>query len=324
MEWLSGMLDGARGLIAATLTLLGAGAASEAPWLQGYAEAEYVRLAAPAAGRVVSLGVSRGDTVRAGDVVFSLDAAAERAARDEAAARLEQAEAQLENLRKGRRTPEIEAIQAQKDQAEADLSLATINLRRQEQLFTSRVIARERLDAARAAYERDRARVAELESQLEVGRLAARDDEIRAAESLADAARAARAAAQWRLDQREISSPVAALVTDTLYRLGEQVPAGSPVVELLPPENIKVRFFVPEPILGRVRLGDAVALRCDGCASGLSARITYIAPTAEFTPPVIFSRDSRDKLVYRVEAKPADRPDRLHPGQPLDVRLVPP
>jgi HlyD family secretion protein len=115
---------------------------------------------------------------------------------------------------------------------------------------------------------------------------------------------------------------VGGTVTDTLFARGEWVPAGAPVVSLLPPANVKVRFFVPEPRLGGVKVGQKVSLACDGCPAAVAATITYIAPQAEFTPPVIYSKENRAKLVFLVEAKPAAADaSKLHPGQPVDVTL---
>jgi HlyD family secretion protein len=115
---------------------------------------------------------------------------------------------------------------------------------------------------------------------------------------------------------------VAGVVTDTLFVKGEWVPAGSPVVAILPPANVKVRFFVPEPKLGAVKVGQKVSVACDACGNPLEATVSFVAPQAEFTPPVIYSKDSRAKLVFLVEARP-DPADaaRLHPGQPVDVTL---
>jgi HlyD family secretion protein len=100
------------------------------------------------------------------------------------------------------------------------------------------------------------------------------------------------------------------------------VPAGSPVASLLPPANRKLRFYVPEPLLGCLKVGQAVSVACDGCAAAIAATITFIVDRAEFTPPVLYSKDNRAKLVYLVEARPtvADAA-RLNPGQPVDVTL---
>ena len=139
--------------------------------------------------------------------------------------------------------------------------------------------------------------------------------------SRVSAARAALDQADWRLKQKEVAAPAAGLIFDTLYRAGEWVPAGRPVVRLLPPENVKVRFFVPETEIGRLALGQEVVLHCDGCAADVPAKVIYVSTEAEYTPPVIYSNENRSKLVFMVEARPdaADAP-RLKPGLPLDVR----
>jgi HlyD family secretion protein len=292
--------------------------------LQGYAEGEYVRVASPSAGQLQRLAVKRGDRVKAGDPLFALEQANEAAARREAADRLARAQAQLENLRKAKRPTEIEAVRAELDQAEAALKLAEANLKRQEELFRENFISRERLDDGRTAVARDRARVAEARAQLATAHLPARTDEIRAAEAEVAAARAALDQANWRLEQKAQRAPQDALVQDTLFVLGEWVPAGAPVVSLLPPGNIKVRFFVPEQRLGTVRVGQPVAMTCDGCGAPIGGTVSYIAPQAEFTPPVIYSRERREKLVFLVEARPAPADAaKLHPGQPVEVTLKP-
>jgi len=131
------------------------------------------------------------------------------------------------------------------------------------------------------------------------------------------------ASAQTRLARRRMASPVSGTVQQVYYRVGEMVPAGRPVLALLPPGNLKVRFFVPEPELPRIRHGDVVSVACDGCAGGLTAKISFIARVAEFTPPVIYSLDERAKLVFLIEALP-DQPDKLRVGQPVDVAPVRP
>jgi HlyD family secretion protein len=183
-------------------------------------------------------------------------------------------------------------------------------------------VSREDVEQASAEYERDKARIAELQAELETARLGARADEIQAAEAEVSAARAQLAQAEWRLDELSQAAPQAGLVVDTLYRTGEWVTAGAPVVSMLPPENVKLRFFVPEPRLGAIEVGDEVQVRCDACAPDLTAVISYISPDAEYTPPVIYSREMRAKLVYLVEAKPRE-PDALRPGQPVDVTIAP-
>jgi len=295
----------------------------DADLLQGYAEGEYVRVASSFAGRLERLLVKRGDEVQAGAPLFVLESENEAAARREAEQRLRGAEANLANLQKGRRPTEIAAIEAQLEQAQAALKLSEAVLRRSEKLVLQGFISRERLDEAHSAHERDLARVGQLKADLATARLAARQDEIRAARASVEAAQAALAQAEWRLEQKSLHATVTGTVADTLFVKGEWVPAGAPVVSLLPPENIKVRFFVPEPQLGTVRLGQALSVMCDGCPVALPARVSFISTRAEYTPPVIYSRENRAKLVFLIEARLAPEDAvKLHPGQPLDVRLT--
>jgi len=313
MRWMT------TGLLIAVIML--AGCSRKAPQLyQGYAEGEFVRVAAPYAGSLTTLAVQRGAQVEAGASLFALEQDNEKAARDEAAQRLKQAEARLDNLKKGKRPDEIDAILAQREQARAALKLSQADFVRDEKLVKSGFISSQKLDASRAALERDRAHVKEMDAQLATARLAARNDEIIAAGAEVEAARASLARADWSLAQKSVKAPVAGLVQDTLYVQGEWVPAGSPVVSLLPPNNIKVRFFVPETRIATVKPGQTVNISCDGCGAPVSATVSYIAPQAEYTPPVIYSQENRSKLVFLVEARPAPgAAAKLHPGQPVDV-----
>jgi HlyD family secretion protein len=301
-----------------------AGCADEPPpYFQGYAEGEFVRVASNFSGNLTRLSVSRGEQVKAGDRLFALESNNEAAARREAMERVERAKAQLQNLRKAKRQPEIDAAKAEITQAKAALTLSRAQLQRQEKLLASGFISEARLDEVRTQYERDRARVAELEAQLATARLpVARPDEIEAAKAEVAAARASLAQAEWRLEQKTASASEAALVTDTWFVESEWVPAGQPVLSLLPAQNRLVRFFVPEPVLGSLAIGQEVRVNCDGCPEPIPAKISFISPRAEFTPPVIYSRETRAKLTFMIEARPdPDYAGRLHPGQPVEVRL---
>ena len=135
------------------------------------------------------------------------------------------------------------------------------------------------------------------------------------------AARAVLAQAEWRLGQRRIFSPTGAVVADVLARPGETMTAGAPVVSLLPPGNIFVRFFVPEAALATLHLGDPLALACTSCPADLSFTFSFISPQAEYTPPLIYSESSKAKLVFLIEARPrAGQLAGLNPGQPIEVR----
>ena len=295
---------------------------SEPPALQGYIEGEYVRVAAPFAGTLVKLDAQRGQSVGAEAPLFALEAESEAAGRREAEERLKRSLAQVDDLRRGLRDTEIEAVRAQLAQAEVAAELSTKEHVRQLDLVSKGFVSQQRADEAKAARDRDRGKVAELRAQLATARSGSRPDEIRAAEAESRAAREALAQADWRLRQKTVAATVAGTVTDTLFTRGEYVPAGAPVVTLLPPGNVKLRFYVPESRLGAVQVGQKVGFSCSGCASGLAATVAFVAPQAEFTPPVIYSKDSRAKLVFLVEAKPEPaQAAKLHPGQPVDVRL---
>lgn len=289
--------------------------------MSGYAEAELTYVAPSAAGTLTTLAVRRGDKVTAGQALYALDADAEQLDRAAAQARAERAAAQSANLAKGRRPLETQVIEEQLAQALAALAGSTSMLQRQRALVSQGFVSAAQLDELTATRDRDAARVQELRAQRALAQQAlARSDELAAAGADRRGAAAELALARWREAQKLRAAPVAAEVFDVLYRRGEWVPAGSPVVALLPPGALKVRFFVPEPLLPQARIGREVLLECDGCAAGLKARIRWVSPQAEFTPPVIYSNGSRSKLVFMVEAEPLDA-RALKPGQPLDVRF---
>jgi HlyD family secretion protein len=315
-------MNGARASVWALAALCLGACGNRAPaGFPGYVEAEYVRVSAPLGGSLARLSVARGDSVAQNAPLFALESEQERAARAEAQAQVAKAQASLANLEKGRRPPEIAAASAQLEQAKASLTQSEADYARTQKLVAEKFLPPQRLDDAIAARNRDRARVAELNAQLQVARMPARSDEIEAARAELKAAGDALTQAQWRIDQKTQVAPAAGLVADTLYREGEWVGAGAPVVSLLPPGNVKIRFYVPETALSSLRPGGAVRVRCDGCASDVDATVSYIAPQAEYTPPVIYSRENRAKLVFLVEARPAKPVPFLHPGLPVEVSL---
>ncbi len=305
------------------LALAACGARDEGRFT-GYAEADLVYVAPGGAGTLQALAVARGQRVAKGAVLFALDNDAEAAARAATEARLAAAAAQAANLRKGRRPPEVRAVEQQLAQARANLEASTAQLARSERLVEQGFLSSLQLDTLRSAQERDLARVRELEAQLVVARLAARPDEIAAAEAQRRAAAFDVEQSRWREEQKRRVAPADALVFDVLFRVGEWVPAGAPVIALLPDGALKLRFFVPQTQLARIRVGSRVEASCDGCPAGLDAVVTFVSPQAEFTPPVIYSNESRSKLVFLVEAQPSEAARAaLKPGQPIDVRLLP-
>jgi len=309
-------------LIAAGIVLLLSGCGrTDNGLLQGYVEGEFVLIASPLPGNV-TLQVARGSMVRRGDPLFALESVAERAARDEAARRLAQARAGLEDARKGLRPTELASLRARLQEAKASLALAESEFGRQELLFRSGTVSAQDLDRARSARDQQLQTVARLEADLRTAALGARSDQIAAAQASVKAQEAVLARAEWELSQKSQRAPEDALVYDTLYRSGEWVAAGRPVVSLLPAGNVKVRTYVPQTRLAALHSGDPVTVTLDGAKEPFAGKINFISPKAEYTPPVIFSRESRAKLVYLVEVNfPPESALRLHPGQPVDVRL---
>jgi HlyD family secretion protein len=309
-------------LLFAVAALLAACDRNDPNHLQGYVEGEFVYVASPGAGKLETLSVARGAQVKANDPLFAIECVSERAARDEAERRLAQARANLEDAKKGKRPSEIAALESQLQQAHAALVLSEKEFNRQQGLYKSGSSATQDLDRARSARDQDRQRVAQLEADLKTAQLGSRTDQIAASEANVHALEAALAKAEWDLSQKEQSAEQDALVFDTIYRPGEWVPAGRPVVALLPPANIKVRAFVPEKQVGSLHPGDPVRAHVDGVSEPFPGKISFISPQAEYTPPVIYSQESRAKLVFMIEIvfDPAAAA-KLHPGQPVDIEI---
>src|SRR5438552_4218881 len=307
-----------RALLLAIALLAACEKHEEGVW-QGYVEGEYVLLASPYAGQLQKLFVRRGDPVEAGKPMFVLEQESERQGRTEAGERLKSAQARLENLQVPLRQPQIAALREQLNQARAALALSRANYTREQELFKKGFSPKARLDDARTAQERDSARVKEAEAQIKNAEMPlGRQGELEAAQAEMAAAKAALAQADWKLEQKSVAAPVSGLVQDTFFVVGEWVAAGRPVASILPPGNVKARFYVPEMVLSSMQVGRGIEIRCDGCQP-IEAKVSYVSSQAEYTPPVLYSKESRSKLLFLVEARLPNSP--LRPGQPLDVRL---
>jgi HlyD family secretion protein len=293
--------------------------------LAGYVEAEFTRVAAAQAGRLTVLAVERGASVAAGAPLFTVEDDDEAAALRASQARERSAQAVARDLGKGERRDELAAAQAALDAARATSAQAGSDLQRQRALAAQGFVSGAGLDALVARRDAAAADERRLAAQLRTGRLAARTDRRDAAQADVQAAGEAVAQSRIRLRDTAATAPAAARVEDTLYRPGEWVAAGAPVVSLLEPGALKLRFFVPQAQLARVPVGARVSVSCDGCGAPFEAAVRFVARQAEFTPPVIYSEASRQRLVFLVEAWPdAQHAARLHPGLPVDVRLPAP
>jgi len=286
----------------------------------GYVEGEYIYISSPQTGWITSTSFELGDTVSQGDTLFSLDKELETLMYEEARARTTQARAQADNLYTGARPEELAALDAKLQEAKAQLTLAQSEYDRKYPLVESEILAPAEGDALIAALTRAKAGVRSAEEAITVAKLGGRDAAKVAAEATEASARAALNQVEWKLSERTITATVPGAVEMVFHREGEFVAAGTPVLAILPPGNIKVRFFVSQELVSTIQLGQTVEFAVDGLAEPVSASVTFIAKEAEFTPPVIYSTDARQKLVFMVEAH-LPQGVSLRPGLPVDVTL---
>jgi HlyD family secretion protein len=310
-----------RRLIILSVLLCVAACTPDGDKFNGYVEGEFLRIGPTSAGMLATLSVERGQKVEAGQELFKLDLTRLEADRLAAEAELTRATATWTNLTKGARPSEVDVILKQRAAAQADLVNAEQQWKRIRPLADVGAVSKAEGDQAEAAYKAARAHVAELSAQVKTANLGAREDEIVAAQAAADAAEQKLKQIAKLLEEATPKAPVAGQIEDTYFRPGEFVNAGAPVVSLLPPENVKIRFFVKQEKLPQIQLGQVVQFNCDGCTAPVAGKITFIATQAEYTPPVIYSVGSREKLVFMVEAKPDTFDPQLRPGLPVDITL---
>jgi HlyD family secretion protein len=303
------------GLFAA-LTALLPGGGTEPGGYVGYLEADYVYVAPVSGGRLSDIAVAEGDSVAAGQVLFVLDDRQQRAQLDAAEARVASAQASLDNLVTGSRRQEIDVIRAALGKAQSDLVLAEANLARSRKLLTLGAVPEVRMEQDRAARNAAQAQVDQLSAQVGVAELPARDAQQLAAEANLTAAKADARSAAITLADRQTIAPVAGVV-DRLYFSTGEMASGAPVLSILPTGPLKAKFFVPEADRAALALGDVVSVSCDGCVA-MEAKITHLASDPQTTPPVIYSREERGRLVYLIEAE-LSVSGTLQPGQPVTV-----
>lgn len=300
--------------------LIFAACAVPEPLAVGYVEGEYVLLAPVEVGQVRSVEVRRGDRVEAGEAVALMEETDAEIAVTRAEAALAEAEAALANLKEGKRPEEIAALEAALRSAAAQAEEADRVFRRTDDLFRRGIATQAELDKARTDVTLAKARVGEAEANLAVARLPARSHEIEAAERRVEQAKAALEQAQWQRSERTIRAPAAGRVNDVVRDAGDVAGPSAPVVSMLPDGAVKLKLYVPELDFSAIEVGSLLSVRCDGCPEGLEARVSYLSPEPEFTPPVIYSLETRQKLVFLVEAKPeGEAADRMQPGQIVDV-----
>lgn len=292
---------------------------SQVSW-QGWVEGNFLFLGPDESGRLTALNAKEGDAVRLGDQLFAVQSDLQAVEMHQAEAALSEAKARLARAQSAQQRPEeIAVLEAQRTRAEAALQKSRPELARAKDLVAKGISPQSRLDDAIAANAGDRASLAAAERQIAVARLNSRMEEIAAARAVVEQAQSRVDAARVILMRRTIEAPADGVIQEIFYRPGEVVPAGRPVLSLLPPGNVKLRFFVPETELAILSLGQEIEATCDGCMKPILGAVTFVSTEAEFTPPVIFSREERRKLVFRVEATPSEG-EHLRVGLPVTVR----
>ncbi|MGF0539243.1 HlyD family secretion protein [Agrobacterium sp. ES01] len=314
---------------AAILLLIVAACVLAAPYLfrseqhqsyQGWIEANLRFIGAETSARLTDLKVAEGEIVQKGQMLFRFEDDIARAKVDAAEASLAAARAKLEQANAAQKRPqEIDILKASRRQAEANLDLASQELERVRTLAKSGTTTKANLDSAVATQAANQAALDNINGQIELAAMPARQEAIRQAQADMDAALAELEAANSSLERLTIEAPVNGRVQQLYYNKGEIVPAGRPVVSILPPADVRIRFYVPEGDVAGLHIGQKLTVTCDACGP-IAARISFISQTTEYTPPEIYSREERAKLVYRVDAIP-EQPETLNPGLPVDVML---
>lgn len=298
-----------------------ASCAAQVPFATGYVEGEFILVAPVAVSQIEHVAVARGDRVEPGGLLVEMEQRDTAIAVAEAEAVLAQAQAHLADLQEGKRPEEIAVIEASLASATAQ----SVEANRTRDRITS-LVARgaatvsQREDAETAA-QIAAARVAQIKGELTVARLPARPQAIAQARAAVSAATAALSRANWNHERRILTLSEPVTVFDVIRNDGEIAGPSAPVLSVLGDGAVKLRLYVPETAVSRIVVGDELKVSCDGCANDLTARITYISDEPEFTPPVIYSLENRQKLVYLIEARPT-KGQALKPGQIVDVALA--
>lgn len=289
---------------------------------QGYVEGEYVNIASSQSGRLDKLFVTRGENVKTDTPLFVLDSENETDQLHQNESQLTSAQAVLNDMQKGSRPEELDVIKAKLTQAKADADNFQEQLRRNQELYKANALSKETLDNTTTSAHRSAALVNELQNTLKVAEIGDRSDRIKAQKANIQQIQALISQTTWKLSEKARKSPSDAMVFDTLYREGEFVPTGGIIVRLLPPQNRKIRFFVPQDIAEKLAINQNLSIISRSDGRSIPAHVTYISTEAEYTPPIIYSNETKDKLIYMIEAypNPKDAP-LLHPGQPVEVTL---
>lgn len=308
-------------LIATCIVLLGC-EKHDPKEFQGYVEGEFTYISAETSGEIKYINVKRGQHVAQGSLLFSQDDENQIKVCHQISQDLAAAIAERDDLKEGSRPEELEVTRAQLAQAITQEELAKSKLNREERLAEKGTIAAFELETSQSEYRQKKSIADEYRHSLEVKQLPARDKTISAQEAKIESIRAQLAQAEWTLSKKKQVSPLSGIVHDVYFRNGESVNNNHPIISLISPEHIKVRFFIPQKMLNKFKLDKEVLITCDGCEKTVTGTIDFISSQAEFTPPVMYSQKRREKMVFLIEARPiSEQSMELHPGQPVKVVL---
>lgn len=288
---------------------------------QGYVEGENIYLASPYSGVLIKLAVQRGQLVKKGQFLFGLDSNPQALFIKQYQADIKQAEHTLKDLQNPRRTEEIAAIASQIEQVNAQLKLAELRVKRYRELYERRVVAKDIYDSVVARYDELINRKKQYQENLNLARQGSRSEQIRAQQSQIDALQAKLNEAIWQLGQKKVVAPAAGIIFDTYYREGEFVGNQQAVLSVLTPDNVHIEFFIPVEKLTAIKVGQKIKFTCAGCIEEGQAIISYISPEAQYLPPLVYSRENNDKLVFRIKANMLTF-NQYKPGQPVTVYLL--
>lgn len=294
----------------------------EPPPIPGYVEGDYVTVAPMASASIRQIHVAKGESVRAGQLLVELDSEDTELQLAQARFRLLEARAALANLGKGRRPEEIDVLSAAVASLEAEERRAQQEANRAIALFEKNVNSRAQIEAVQTALDIARAKLAEGRATLAVATLPARADDVLAQQQRVADAEAAHQLAMRAHNQRRLTAPADGYVEDVIRRPGELAGPAAPVLSLLPKHGVRIRFFIAEPERVRIRPGAAVGLSCSNCPEGMRARVERVSTKPEFTPPVLYSIDRRQKLSYLAEAIGEDQAALLQPGQLVSISVL--
>lgn len=292
--------------------------------LPGYIEGDLVYIKPQVNGQLLHWQVTKGEQITSGETLFTIDPSTYRYQQQEAQAALNAAEANYKNLLTGKRESYLNTIESQIEQAQAQEALDKITYQRDAQLYHQASISAQEFDQAKSAYDAAKANVAALQQELVSAKLPARDQEIANAKALVKQQQAALQLAHWYLQQTTVKAPLPGTLFDVYSYAGEQLTTGEPVASILNPTHVHLVFYIPEKSLSSLHLGQTIQFDVDGASHAFDAKISYISAEAAYTPPVLYSQNSRQELSYKIEAVPLQTThttQRWQVSQPVSVTV---